>query len=133
MWRRYTHPQSIAELQLFQDLQAAGYSCGLTTQIGYQFSEAITEKYGVHGTVVDYLHAEFNLIIFLDGQPHLKDRQIRRDEAITKVLKEHYHYKVLRFPYTAPISKKCRTEIRDKIIEVLDACGYREWKKHIWG
>lgn len=132
MWRRYAKSRAIASDLIQQDLAKIGYSKGLISEHGFKFTAAELHDYQVHGTTVDFMYPRFDFIIFLDGQPHLKDRQQTRDFGVTQVLKER-GYTVKRYSYSAPISLKQRKEIVTAIKKVLDAKGYRAWRQNVFG
>lgn len=59
------------------------------------------------------------LCIYIDGPPHLKERQQIKDGIIDEKL-EKRGYTVLRFPYKPPLTKKRLREIVDRIKEALE-------------
>jgi hypothetical protein len=99
-----------AEILVALEFSRRMMTYGFQTSIGFTFTEEEIERFHVYGTVVDGIWPKVDVIYFLDGQPHLKSNAMIRDEAITACL-EARGFKVLRFPYKAPIShtrKLCR-------------------------
>jgi hypothetical protein len=127
MWRKHEVVagdyafHSNAEESIFSELQRRGLTTSLTTQKGFEFN---LELDGVHGTEVDdYWGSPYNYAVFIDGPHHLKLRQERKDELITKAL-ERRGIKVDRFLYKPPLRKKRKLEICKKIEAVLTSKGY---------
>jgi len=126
-WRYGFSSRAKAEDLIQQDLGEAGFSKGLTTNVGFQFTKQEILKFRVHGTTVDGLWNHFNLVTFYDGPHHLKDRQQWKDEQIDKVLLAR-GFTVLRFPYQPPISKQRRKQIIETLKNILIEKGYLEWR-----
>jgi very-short-patch-repair endonuclease len=70
-------------------------------------------------TTVDFYFPSKRLCVFLDGPPHLKEHVEARDEFVDEKLQKR-GYKILRFPYKPPLSKKMLNEIMEKIKENLE-------------
>lgn len=116
-------PVAKAEIQVVLEFSRRMMTYGFRTQIGFTFSEKEIERFHVYGTVVDGIWPEAKVIFFLDGQPHLKSRAMIRDEAITTCLQAR-GFKVLRFPYKAPISNRRLLQIVNEVEAVLKKRGY---------
>lgn len=125
-WRSRISSRARAEDAIQQNLSEAGFSKGLTTNVGFQFTQQEILKHQVHGTTVDGLWNQFNTIYFIDGPHHTKGRQQWKDTQIDKVL-EARGYTVLRFPYQPPIGRQRRKRIVTVIGKTLLAKGYLEW------
>jgi len=119
MWRSKTERVAKAEIVIQAALGNRGLTAGYLTQIGFTFTEAEVLKFQVYGTVVDGIWRKQRVIVFYDGPPHLRQRQIGKDERIQACL-EARGYQVQRYPYRAPISKTRVTEIVDDIEKVLN-------------
>jgi very-short-patch-repair endonuclease len=102
-------PVSSAEIMVLEELQRRRLNGGMATQVGFEFGEG-----GARGTWVDFYWRRARYAVFLDGPPHLKERQERRDELVTKAL-EGMGIRVDRFAYRAPLTKRRLTEICDQI------------------
>lgn len=114
---------SNAETIIHQALSERNLTYGYVTQIGFEFTQEEIETFHVYGTVVDGIWKEHDFIVFYDGQPHLKQHQIGKDEEIQACL-EHRGWTVQRFPYQAPISSRRLAQIVDAIEEMLRQKGY---------
>lgn len=108
---------SNAEITVFEELQRRNLSRGMTTQEGFSF-----EGGRVKGTWVDFYWESVHYAVFLDGQPHLKEHQGRRDELVTMAL-DGMGIRVDRFPYKAPLAKCRLKDICDRIEERLGELG----------
>jgi len=102
-----------AELLLIAELNRRGIF-EFDTQRGL-----LLECCDVSWTIPDFYFAKANLAVYLDGDAvHNKRRVEERDEAIDKALGRR-GVGVLRFPYTAPVSKQRLKEIADAEEEAL--------------
>lgn len=119
MWRRKVKPRAVAEDDIQLGLQDRGSANLLRTNVGIKFTSEEVKEYRVHGTNVDGIYGyPFMVIYFLDGQPHLGNKQSWKDQQIDKVLRKR-GFTVLRFPYTAPIRERRKAEIITEIIKSL--------------
>lgn len=121
MWKDKLHSgkQSNAELAVWIELKNLGMG-GVQTQKDICLDNASIDFYFE-------MHGKPPVCIFLDGPPHLKDRQKVRDEHVTAKL-EKRGYTVKRFPYSPPLSKTKLEEIIDTIKEL---CGYGPSRVHV--
>ncbi|UCE29434.1 MAG: DUF559 domain-containing protein [Candidatus Bathyarchaeota archaeon] len=120
MWRRRVKPRAVAEDDIQLELQDRGLANLLRTNVGIRFTSEEVKKYRVHGTNVDGIYGHpFMVIYFLDGQPHLGNKQSWKDQQIDKVLRKR-GFTVLRFSYIAPMRKGRKAEIITEIVKALN-------------
>jgi hypothetical protein len=99
-------------------LSSAGLTRGCVTGWGFEFTCEESAEFGVMGTWADRYWPHAKLVVFFDGQPHLKQHQLARDEAVTACL-EARGLTVKRYPYHAPITKKRLAEIVCDLAKIL--------------
>lgn len=95
---------SNAEIDVFKELSKRDLTKGMVTQ------KPIVLK----ATIPDFLWQERKIAVYLDGEPHMKSKQMEKDEEITMLL-EKRGFSVLRISYEAPLTHFKLTEIVNQI------------------
>ncbi|MFQ6076041.1 MAG: hypothetical protein ACE5Z5_07905 [Candidatus Bathyarchaeia archaeon] len=108
-WKeRMRQTPSKAEIDILLGLEERGLTVGM-----FRGEVIILET-----TAPDYYWPHKGLCVYLDGPPHLKERQRLKDEIIDEKLRR-MGLRPLRIPYNPPLSKRERERILDRIEEEL--------------
>jgi very-short-patch-repair endonuclease len=109
MWKeRMRQNPSRAEVDILLGLEERGLTVGMFRD------EAII----LETTTPDYYWPHKGLCVYLDGPPHESEHQRLKDELIDQKLRR-MGLRVLRIPYTVPLTKEQREKILDQIEEEL--------------